>query len=52
MFVLAEFQQLTAPEIADRLAINLNTTYARIRVARQEFKAAYQRRQGSRTVTD
>jgi RNA polymerase sigma-70 factor (ECF subfamily) len=48
VFVLADVQQLTAPEISEVLGINLNTAYSRIRVARQEFKAAFERLQGGR----
>jgi RNA polymerase sigma-70 factor (ECF subfamily) len=48
VFVLAEVQQLTAPEIAEILGINLNTAYSRIRVARQEFKSAFEQHQGGR----
>lgn len=40
VFVLTELEQLTAPEIASMLEINLNTVYARIRAARSTFEAA------------
>jgi RNA polymerase sigma-70 factor (ECF subfamily) len=46
VFVLAEIQELTAPEIAEILGINVNTAYSRIRAARQDFKAAFERHQG------
>ncbi len=40
VFVLAELEQLSGPEIAASLGVNLNTVYARLRAARQEFEAA------------
>lgn len=40
VFVMAELEQMTMPEIADALGINLNTAYARLRIARQEFETA------------
>jgi RNA polymerase sigma-70 factor (ECF subfamily) len=46
VFVLAEIEELTAPEIAEALGVNVNTVYARIRAARSEFKAAYEARHG------
>jgi RNA polymerase sigma-70 factor (ECF subfamily) len=48
VFVLSDVQELTAPEIAEALGINLNTAYSRIRAARQEFKAAFEQHQGGR----
>jgi RNA polymerase sigma-70 factor, ECF subfamily len=44
IFVLAELEQWTAPEIAEALSINLNTVYSRIRAARRDFEDAYARR--------
>jgi RNA polymerase sigma-70 factor (ECF subfamily) len=47
IFLLAEIEQLTAPEIASIASIPLNTVYSRLRLARQDFDAAvarYQRR--------
>lgn len=38
VFVLAELEQMTAPEIAKLLQINLNTTYSRMRAARMQFE--------------
>jgi len=35
VFVLSEFEQMRAPEIASMLGANLNTIYARLRAARQ-----------------
>lgn len=43
VFVLAELEQLTAPEIADALGLNLNTVYSRLRAARREFDKALER---------
>lgn len=36
-FYLAEVEQLTAPEIAAALNVNLNTVYSRLRLARQRL---------------
>ena len=40
VFVLADIEQLTAPEIAEALSVNVNTIYSRIRVARRSFEDA------------
>jgi RNA polymerase sigma-70 factor (ECF subfamily) len=40
VFVLAEIEQLSSVEIAEILAVNLNTIYSRLRAARQEFERA------------
>ncbi len=40
VFVLAELEQMSAPEIADALDTPLNTVYSRLRLAREEFAAA------------
>ncbi len=40
VFVLAEIEQLTAPEIAGALGVKLNTVYSRLRAARREVEAA------------
>lgn len=40
VFVLAELEQMSAPEIAAALGIPLNTVYSRLRLARQEFGEA------------
>lgn len=37
VFVLAELEEMTAPEIARALEIKENTVYSRLRAARQEF---------------
>jgi RNA polymerase sigma-70 factor (ECF subfamily) len=36
VFVLAELEDMTAPEIASALSVNLNTVYSRLRAARRE----------------
>ena len=40
VFVLAELEQMSSPEIALALGTPLNTVYSRLRLARQEFTAA------------
>jgi RNA polymerase sigma-70 factor (ECF subfamily) len=47
VFYLAEVEGLTAPEIAAALEIKLNTVYARLRLARERFERALQRRADS-----
>jgi RNA polymerase sigma-70 factor (ECF subfamily) len=37
VFILAELEQLSAPEIASMLHVKLNTVYSRLRAARQAF---------------
>jgi RNA polymerase sigma-70 factor (ECF subfamily) len=44
VFVLAELEEMTAPEIAEALEIPLNTAYSRLRAARQAFEEALARR--------
>jgi RNA polymerase sigma-70 factor (ECF subfamily) len=43
VFVLAELEEMTAPQIAEALNLKLNTVYSRLRFARQEFEAAVAR---------
>jgi len=43
VFILAELEQMTAPEMAEALGVNLNTIYSRLRAARQEFEQAVSR---------
>jgi RNA polymerase sigma-70 factor (ECF subfamily) len=43
VFVLAEIEEMTAPEIAEALDIPLNTAYSRLRAARQGFEQALSR---------
>jgi RNA polymerase sigma-70 factor (ECF subfamily) len=38
VLVLAELEELTVPEIADALELNLNTAYSRLRLARAQFE--------------
>jgi RNA polymerase sigma-70 factor (ECF subfamily) len=40
VFVLVELEQLSVPEVARILELNLNTAYSRLRLARQAFEAA------------
>ena len=37
VFILAEFEGMTAPEIAEALDVKLNTVYSRLRLARGRF---------------
>ncbi|MCB9549953.1 MAG: sigma-70 family RNA polymerase sigma factor [Myxococcales bacterium] len=46
VFVMAELDGATAPEIAEALGIPLNTAYSRLRVARQRFADAVRRLRG------
>lgn len=43
VFVMAELEQMTMPDIAGTLGVNVNTAYARLRAARQAFEAALAR---------
>lgn len=43
VFVLSDLEEMTAPEIAAALSLNLNTVYARIRAARLAFEQAVAR---------
>jgi len=43
VFVLAELEQMTAPEIAAALSLSLNTVYSRLRHARHQFAKAVAR---------
>ena len=43
VFVLAELEEMTVPEIAEAIGIPLNTAYSRLRAARQEFNEALAR---------
>jgi RNA polymerase sigma-70 factor, ECF subfamily len=47
VFVLAELEQMTAPEIAEALGISPNTVYSRLRAARRDFEAALSASGGS-----
>ena len=43
VFMLAEIEGHTAPEIADMLRVKLNTVYSRLRLARARFERALER---------
>jgi RNA polymerase sigma-70 factor (ECF subfamily) len=43
IFILAELEEMTMPEIAEAIEVPLNTAYSRLRVARQEFSDAFAR---------
>jgi RNA polymerase sigma-70 factor (ECF subfamily) len=45
VFILAELEQMTAPEIEDALGVRLNTVYSRLRLARAAFRNAVELRQ-------
>lgn len=47
VFVLAELEQLTAPEIAEALKVNVNTVSSRLRLARVAFEAGLARHGGT-----
>ena len=51
VFVLAELEQMSAPEIAEALGINVNTVYSRLRAARQAVEAAAGRQSTTSTTT-
>lgn len=46
VFVLAELEHLSAPEISLALDLNVNTVYSRLRAARRLFEEALERRTG------
>ena len=39
VFALVELEQMSVPEVAKLLELNLNTTYSRLRIARQHFES-------------
>jgi len=43
VFILAELEGMSAPEIAEALGVKLNTVYSRLRLARADFEAHVQR---------
>ncbi|MDP3503824.1 MAG: sigma-70 family RNA polymerase sigma factor [Myxococcales bacterium] len=47
VFVLAELEQLTAPEIAEALKMNVNSVYSRLRLARLAFEAGLAKHGGA-----
>jgi RNA polymerase sigma-70 factor (ECF subfamily) len=44
VFVLAEIEQWTMPEISEALGVNLNTAYTRLRAARLAFNRCVEKR--------
>jgi RNA polymerase sigma-70 factor (ECF subfamily) len=44
VFVMAELEEMPAPEIAEIIGVPLNTVYSRLRAARCDFDAALKRR--------
>jgi len=49
VFVLAELDEMTAPEIAAAIEVPLNTVYSRLRSARQDVEAALARHHAQMT---
>jgi RNA polymerase sigma-70 factor (ECF subfamily) len=43
VFALAELEDMSVPEIAASLSVNLNTVYGRLRLARKRFETKVQR---------
>ena len=43
LFVLADIEEMTVPEIAEILSVNTNTVYSRLRAARRAFDQALSR---------
>lgn len=43
VFILAEFEQLSVPEIAVIVGVNVNTAASRLRAARKQFESAVRR---------
>lgn len=43
VLIMAEVEEMTAPEISEILGVPLNTVYSRIRLARRDFEAALKR---------
>jgi RNA polymerase sigma-70 factor (ECF subfamily) len=52
VLVLSEIEELTAPEIAAALSVNINTVYWRLRTARKEFERALLRHRARRTAAE
>jgi RNA polymerase sigma-70 factor (ECF subfamily) len=46
VLVLAEWEQMSAPEIAEALGVGVNTVYSRLRLARAEFDRLLSRDRG------
>jgi RNA polymerase sigma-70 factor (ECF subfamily) len=47
IFVLAQIEEMSAPEIADITGLPVNTVYSRLRAARTAFSAEIQRLEAS-----
>lgn len=47
LFVLAELEQLSGPEIAETLGLSVNTVYVELRHAREQLEASLQRHSGA-----
>jgi RNA polymerase sigma-70 factor (ECF subfamily) len=45
VFILAEIEQMSVPEISQAIEVNVNTAYARLRAARRDFDEALTRHQ-------
>jgi RNA polymerase sigma-70 factor (ECF subfamily) len=52
VFVLAEIEEMSAPEIAKTLSLNVNTVYSRLRSARIAFEKAVARHQARATALE
>lgn len=52
VFVLAEIEGLTVPEIAEATDTNVNTVYSRLRAARKEFERSLKQRALRREASD
>ncbi len=50
-FVLVELVEMSMPEVAEALGINLNTAYTRLRAARRQFEEALSRHR-ARSASD
>jgi RNA polymerase sigma-70 factor (ECF subfamily) len=50
VFALVELEQMSVPEVARMLDLNLNTTYSRLRLARAAFETAVRARAGRGVV--
>jgi RNA polymerase sigma-70 factor (ECF subfamily) len=47
VFVLTELEEMSVPEIAEAIGVNLNTVYARLRAARKSFNEELERQKRS-----
>lgn len=41
VFLLMDLEEMNAPEVAELLAVNVNTVYSRLRLAREQFRRLY-----------